>query len=189
MREGRHQRRKTSNIKTLFESLLQAVPGEEWALLAVARTGTSLIHIFNSGLVGWGFALAWQTRSPMPWLKRFLVAVIIHGLWNGSTVMTAVALLPDQNLVSPIWSPVGTGILLLLGVGCFVALIVINHRLQREELQVRVNTETLAQDHAPARGAGADPDTFPPSEPGEVRLVEENSPEDVIPDEASDRIA
>ena len=170
----------------LFESLLQAVPGEEWALLAVARTGTSLIHIFNSGLVGWGFALAWQTRSPMPWLKRFLVAVIIHGLWNGSTVMTAVAALPDQDLVSPFWGPVGIGVLLFLGAGCFVALIVINQQLQREALQVRVSTETLAQDHAPARGAEADLDTSPPSEPGEVLLAEETPPEDVIPDEASD---
>lgn len=116
----------------LFESLLQGVSGEEWIILALARTGTSLVHIFNSGLVGWGFALAWQQRSILPWLKRFLAAVIIHGLWNGHTVMIALAYTPEQHLVSKIWGPVGMAVLTALSIGCFVALIGINRKLQRE---------------------------------------------------------
>jgi hypothetical protein len=117
----------------LFESLLQGVSGEEWIILALARSGTSLIHIFNSGLVGWGFALAWQQRSLWPWLKRYLLAVLIHGLWNGSTVMIALAFTPAQELVGEIWGPVGLGVLGTLSVVCFIALLVINRRLQREE--------------------------------------------------------
>lgn len=117
----------------LFESLLQGVAGEEWVILPLTRAGTSLIHIFNSGLVGWGFALAWQHRSLMPWLKRYLIAVLIHGLWNGSTVMLTLAYLPDQTLVGEIWGPIGMAVLGTLLVICFVALLVINRRLQREE--------------------------------------------------------
>ncbi|GAB4581102.1 MAG: hypothetical protein Fur0022_38490 [Anaerolineales bacterium] len=116
----------------LFESLLQGVSGEAWITLAIARSGTSLIHIFNSGLVGWGFALAWQQRSLWPWLTRFAVAVLIHGLWNGNTVMIALALTPGQDLVGEGWGIMGGSMLVVLSVGCFIALLIINRRLQRE---------------------------------------------------------
>lgn len=116
----------------LFESLLQGVSGEGWIMLALARSGTSLIHIFNSGLVGWGFALAWQQRSPWPWLKRYLLAVLIHGLWNGNTVMIALAYTPEQTLVGPVWGPIGLTVLGILSVGCFLGLLRINRRLQQE---------------------------------------------------------
>ncbi|NUM46483.1 MAG: PrsW family intramembrane metalloprotease [Anaerolineales bacterium] len=127
----------------LFESLLQGVSGEEWVILALARGGTSLIHIFNSGLVGWGFALAWERRSVWPWLTRYLVAVLIHGLWNGHTVLMALAFTPDQTLVGEVWGGIGLGVLGTLGVGCFVALLVINRRLQREAFSLPPSEETV----------------------------------------------
>ncbi len=140
----------------LFESLLQGVAGEEWVILPLTRAGTSLIHIFNSGLVGWGFALAWQQRSPIPWLKRYLLAVLIHGLWNGSTVMLSLAYIPEQTLVGEVWGPVGMAILGMLSLGCFVSLVLINRRLQTEEAATREATLPPTSEPTPEEGPLSD---------------------------------
>lgn len=140
----------------LFESLLQGVSGEGWITLALARTGTSLIHIFNSGLVGWGFALAWQQRNPLPWLKRYLLAILIHGLWNGNTVMIALAYTPEQTLVGENWGPIGLTVLGTLSVGCFIGLILINRRLQRE-----IRTADVYMALAPSTSPATPPLTTP----------------------------
>ena len=157
----------------LFENLLQAVSGPEWVILALGRTGTSLIHIFNSGLVGWGFALAWQTRRPWPFLARYLVAVAIHALWNGTTVMVGVASLPDQDLVSPAWGITGTGVLVFLAGVAFLSLISINRRLQREQATLTGSAPLTEQRESP------------PLEPGGAPLAGQLH-EAPAPDETSD---
>ena len=147
----------------LFENLLQAVSGPEWLLLAVGRTGTSLIHIFNSGLVGWGFALAWQDRRPMALIRRYLIAVVIHAIWNGMTVMVGVASLPEQDLVGEPWMLAGTVVLLLLTGICFFALIAVNRRLQRETQVVQgTSTSEQRERSLPELGEALLDEGFPP---------------------------
>jgi hypothetical protein len=82
----------------LFENMtLSASSGEEWALILVSRLGTSIIHILTTGLTGWALALAWREKKYLRLGATYLVAVVIHGLWNGLVVLSIIpGLLPEQ---------------------------------------------------------------------------------------------
>ncbi|MFQ5616280.1 MAG: PrsW family glutamic-type intramembrane protease, partial [Anaerolineales bacterium] len=145
----------------LFESLFQAVPGEGWVILVTGRMGTSLVHIFNSGLVGWGFALARSERRYLSLLLHYLIAVTIHALWNGMAVLAVVASLPaEQAILSNFpWAAVAGAGLLLLGGITFLALVRINQHLQRQQTARlvdpgSVNVDTQSEHIMAARKPG-----------------------------------
>ena len=70
----------------LFESLFLPQAGDAWLLTMVARTGTPLIHAFNTGLVCWGLAEAIRRRRWLFFGGTYLLAVGLHGLWNIAAV-------------------------------------------------------------------------------------------------------
>jgi hypothetical protein len=123
----------------LSESLLLASSGgEEWAALVIARLGTGLIHSLTAGLMGWALALAWSERRYVRLGAAYLGAVLIHGLWNGLTLIIAFAIL-NELLEQPLIelharSEILAGTALaLLGGACLAALLWINARLRREQ--------------------------------------------------------
>jgi hypothetical protein len=65
--------------------------GETWAVMALARSGTGVMHILASGLVGWGLASACTHRRYLRLVGAYLAAVTLHGLWNALAV-TAVGM-------------------------------------------------------------------------------------------------
>lgn len=73
----------------LIESLLLAGPNEGWALVAGARVGTAAVHIFTTALVGGALAQAWRSGSYLRLALAYLSAVVIHGLWNALSALTA----------------------------------------------------------------------------------------------------
>jgi hypothetical protein len=79
-----------------FESLALTATGADWAASSVARIGTSVIHITNSGLMGWAIALAWRERRYFNLALTYLTVVLVHGVWNGLAIINLV----DQVLVS-----------------------------------------------------------------------------------------
>ena len=79
-----------------FESLALTATGADWAASSVARIGTSVIHITNTGLMGWALALAWRERRYFNLALTYLTVVLVHGVWNGLAIVNLV----DQVLVS-----------------------------------------------------------------------------------------
>ncbi len=49
------------------------------------------MHIATSGLMGWGLAVAWKEGRYLKLGLAYFIAVLFHGLWNGLTIMTAIA--------------------------------------------------------------------------------------------------
>jgi hypothetical protein len=121
----------------LIESLALTSSGAEWSALVLARIGTSAVHILTAGLTGWALALAWQRRRFLQLFLVYLLAVMIHGLWNGLTLMYALNQLvafPDSSWMSSVIHAVGPGAplaLILLALGCFVTLVAINRAFRR----------------------------------------------------------
>ncbi|HSB65256.1 MAG TPA: PrsW family glutamic-type intramembrane protease [Anaerolineales bacterium] len=75
----------------LFENLGNTSGGAAgWALLASTRISTIMLHSFTAGLVGWALASAWSERRYWRLLIAYICAVIVHGLWNGLALVTAV---------------------------------------------------------------------------------------------------
>lgn len=73
----------------VIESLLLTTSGQEWAFLVFARIGTGVVHILTGGLVGWALVLAWNRGSYLRLGAVYLLAVLIHGTWNGLTMVLA----------------------------------------------------------------------------------------------------
>jgi hypothetical protein len=66
----------------LFESLFLPQPGEEWLVTMLARTGTPLIHAFNTGIVSLGLAEAFRRKRWFRLPIAYAIAIVLHGLWN-----------------------------------------------------------------------------------------------------------
>lgn len=119
----------------LFENVTRGVGAEEWTLLVLLRSGTALLHIFTSGLVGYGMALAWRERAYLKLALAYLAAVALHGLWNGSVVAMALAVLPAalEGSAAPVglyWVAAGPLVVLTLAVGMFALLLWGNRALR-----------------------------------------------------------
>lgn len=72
----------------IFESISLSGTGETWVAVIVTRAGTSLLHIVTAGLVGWGLALAFKRARFFNLVLAYLAAVLVHGLWNGLTLVS-----------------------------------------------------------------------------------------------------
>jgi PrsW family intramembrane metalloprotease len=81
----------------LVESLFLASAGQEWAMVIFARLGTSAVHILTAGLMGWALVVSWTQSKYLRLGAIYLLAVLIHGLWNGLTIASALASLSITN--------------------------------------------------------------------------------------------
>jgi hypothetical protein len=120
----------------LVESLGMSVNSQEWGVVVAARIGTGAIHILTAGLMGWGLASSWRDRrySRLPLI--YLLAVGIHGLWNGLTLLymaTEFSELLTIGFSDTVWNALGNitpVLLVLLAIGAFFSLFWINKTLR-----------------------------------------------------------
>jgi len=124
-----------------IESLLLSGNATSWAALVTARIGTTAVHIFTAGLVGWALVQTWQRRRFLRLALAYLGAVLIHGLWNGLTLAISLQMLAQAedfsltvSSITPlgIIAPIGIAILAL---ACLLGLIIANRSLQRKRDQ------------------------------------------------------
>lgn len=128
----------------LFENFsLGASAGDDWAMVVIARLGTSLVHIVTTGMVGWALSQAWTEKRYLRLALSYLVAVTIHGLWNGTLILTAFSdffgievILPDFLLFFSAGAPFVFAALIL---GCFMFLITFNIKLKAPTCQKILN--------------------------------------------------
>ena len=121
----------------LLESLtLSADSGNDWGSLVFARIGTAVVHILTSGLTGWALASAWKEKRYFRLGVTYLGAVLLHGLWNGLTMLIVIADLSlpadqlGQDLLSQAYQIAPYG-LVGLAIGGLATLLWINVRLRR----------------------------------------------------------
>ena len=128
----------------LAENLLNGAAGstETWALLAVARVGTTAMHCLASGILGWGWGQLWTARRPLRLFGSYVAAVVLHGLWNALAVSMGYASVIASMQSEALWGSVSglvalaiMAILGLLTLSFFVALFLLARRLavQKED--------------------------------------------------------
>jgi len=123
----------------LIESLMAgSTPGQGWGQLLAARAGGGLMHIFASGLMGWGIASAWQGKR-LRLLGTYALSVSVHGLWNSAAIILEVGSLQPylNNLIDSksldLVSILGTTILAILVLITLPALILINRKFRQPD--------------------------------------------------------
>jgi RsiW-degrading membrane proteinase PrsW (M82 family) len=121
----------------LVESLLaSSTPGLGWGQLLAARAGGGLMHIFASGLMGWGIASAWHGK-PLRLLGTYVLSVMVHGLWNCAAIIIELGSLQPYLINNGFskrldsFSFVGTTILGFLVLMTLPALILINQKMRQ----------------------------------------------------------
>ena len=121
----------------LVESLTLSIDsGDQWVSLVFARIGTAVVHILTSGLTGWALAYAWRDRRYLRLGATYLGVVLLHGLWNGLTVLIVVGDLSQSlsqlggDLISQA-SQIAPYGLAGLAVAGLAALLWVNMRLRR----------------------------------------------------------
>jgi len=119
----------------LFENLTIGAAADVWTFVTLTRLGTAVVHIFTGGLTGWGLASAFREKNYGRMLSAYLGAVILHGVWNGLNILSAVG---ELNPVQERLGPFVTGLadyapaaLVVLALGSFYGLIRANKHFNR----------------------------------------------------------
>lgn len=133
----------------LAESLALASSGGDWALAVFTRIGTGTIHILASGLVGWALARAWGNGKYFQLGASYLLAVLIHSVWNLLSILLALSYVPDMISImgeSRLLSIQGELIPYLLGLLAliaFISLLAINRALNRQKDRLAVHSTVV----------------------------------------------
>lgn len=70
----------------LWETFNASAQTDGWGVLLFTRIGTGLLHVVASALVGMGIYLAVRERRYLRLLGNYLLAVLLHGLWNAAAL-------------------------------------------------------------------------------------------------------
>jgi hypothetical protein len=117
----------------LIETVGVSGQAAEWASLLFSRIGTGLLHITTSALVGAAIILARRERRYLKLIGTYLLAALLHGLWNTFAMLFTFSNLADL-LEQPGWlgtlQPMLMGILGILAAILFVILLASNRKLR-----------------------------------------------------------
>lgn len=118
----------------LIETVGVSGQAGEWASLLFTRVGTGLLHITTSALMGAAIVLAWRERRYLYLIGSYLLAVLLHGVWNAFAMLftfSAVAeLLGQPGRLSTIQPTIIVAMSILAAV-LFVILVLSNRRLRK----------------------------------------------------------
>ena len=70
----------------LVETLNVSGQITEWGVLLFTRIGTGLLHIATSAIMGAAIYMAVRERRYLRLLGTYLLAVLLHGLWNAAAI-------------------------------------------------------------------------------------------------------
>jgi RsiW-degrading membrane proteinase PrsW (M82 family) len=112
----------------LVENLGNQTTGEGWVFLILARFGATVLHMFNSAIIGYTFVLARQRKRPRVAILAFLGALAVHAIWNAAAILATVAGLKDPESAVLGW-PLSVIVMMVSAVAAMLAAI---HRMDRK---------------------------------------------------------
>jgi protease prsW family protein len=71
----------------LIETIGVSGQTADWASLLSTRIGTGLLHITTSALMGAAIVAAWRERRYLRFVGTYLLAILLHGLWNSLAIL------------------------------------------------------------------------------------------------------
>jgi hypothetical protein len=118
----------------LIETIGVSGQTAEWAGLLFTRIGTGLLHITTSALMGGAIVLAWRERRYLYLFGVYLLAVLLHGLWNTTAVLfsfSSIAEFLEQEGVLSTMQPTLLIAMAVLAIGLFAILVTSNRKLRK----------------------------------------------------------
>jgi len=110
--------------------IIQISP-ENWLTAVILRSGTGVLHIGLSGLVGFGLASSKRLRKPGRGISFVLLAGGLHGLWNSLALFSGLASFPAMDTIGGNQINMGSIIAITLMGLVFVFVIILNIFINR----------------------------------------------------------
>jgi hypothetical protein len=107
-----------------------AQAGAGWSAIVIARAGAGLLHIANTGLMGWAIASLVNEKKVARFLLSYIATATFHGLWNGASVGLAIYSVAQGLGKNYPWAAAVSVTALVILIAVFlVVLIISNHKL------------------------------------------------------------
>ena len=110
-----------------------AQAGAGWSAIVIARTGAGLLHIANTGLMGWAIVSLVNEKKVARFLLTYIATVTLHGLWNSASVglvIYSVAQELGKSTSYPWVDVMNVAALAVLTVTSLIVLIASNHKVK-----------------------------------------------------------
>ncbi len=124
----------------------------EWSGLLFSRIGTGTLHITTSALMGGAIFTAWHERRYLRLIGTYLLAILLHGLWNAGAVaysFSALLTFSEQPGDHETMQLIATSGMIVLVIVLFAILITSNQRL-RKTLPVEHQNDSLPAGNEPS---------------------------------------
>jgi hypothetical protein len=126
----------------VLESLgyLASPLGSGWLSVVIGRMGTGILHVTTAGLTGWALACAWSERRYLRLALAYLLAVLLHAVWNSFGLLMGVGTLLS-SATNPVaaaavtLSKIAPFALAILAVTMLVGLLSFKRRLTEDPAQ------------------------------------------------------
>ena len=120
----------------LVENLMLFSGTQGWHIVVLMRAGTVAVHTFTAGMVGWAIIQMWRKHRYWLLIGVYVGAVVLHGSWNGLTIiLSGIELSREFGVVltGSTWLEwtAEAGLLLLVLVAV-AGLLLMNNKLRRE---------------------------------------------------------
>ncbi len=136
----------------LIETIGVSGQAPDWAVLLSTRIGTGLLHVTTSALMGAAIVAAWQERRYLRLAGTYLLAVLLHGLWNALAILFSFASLAQTFSQAGFLTTIQPALLVgmvLLAVVLFAILIIGNRVMRRRIPPPPTATPTESPDTNP----------------------------------------
>jgi hypothetical protein len=134
---------------SLIETVGVSGQAGEWASLLFTRIGTGLLHITTSALMGAAIVLAWRERRHLRLIGTYLLAILLHGLWNAFAMLftfSTIAEFLDQPGRLGTLQPLLITVMSVLALGLFAILMISNRRM-RKTIPPSPSELTISEEH------------------------------------------
>jgi hypothetical protein len=120
----------------LESSVALASNDSSWGVAFLARIGGGIMHMMNTGLMGWAIASFWREKKFLRLAGVYGLVILTHGLWNALTILIVVGGLRvalatnGTDILGGAMTLISMLGLLTLGIGGLVTLVLLNRRMR-----------------------------------------------------------
>ena len=113
----------------LVENLgMTAQAGAGWSAIVIARAGAGLLHIANTGLMGWAITSLVNEKKVVRFFLTYIATVTFHGLWNSASVGLAIYSIAQELGKSYPWVAALSAAALAILIVVFLAVLIVSNR-------------------------------------------------------------
>ncbi|MCJ7435235.1 MAG: PrsW family intramembrane metalloprotease [Anaerolineales bacterium] len=127
----------------LVENLgMTAQAGAGWPAIVIARAGAGLLHVANTGLMGWAIASLVNEKKIARFFLTYIATVTFHGLWNSASIGFAIYAIAQELDKNYPWAITLSAVTLTILIVVFPAILIVSNR--------KLNASNAAESAAPA---------------------------------------